>query len=115
MLLGAFGAHALESSLSLQSLVVYHTAVQYHFYHSLALLGVSITMTLHPTSKLLKVSGNAFILGVILFSGSLYLYAFSGIGWLGAVAPLGGLSFVVGWLALVLAARGDGGTGNDSR
>jgi len=101
---GAFGAHALRTRLDESALAVYQTAVQYHFYHSLALLGVGLFCLWQPQSRLLVSSGWAFALGILVFSGSLYLLSLTGIRWLGAITPIGGLAFMVGWFLLFLAA-----------
>lgn len=98
--LGAFGAHALKGKLSPDLMVVYQTAVQYQFYHTLALLAVAVLLLKFPQQLALTVSGSCFAVGLLLFSGSLYALAFSGIRWLGAITPLGGLAFMLGWLAM---------------
>ena len=95
--LGAFGAHALKGRLDAYALGVFETAVQYHFYHSLALLAVGIIALNQPQAALLRSSGWLFLTGIVIFSGSLYLLSISGIRWLGAVTPLGGLAFIAGW------------------
>jgi uncharacterized membrane protein YgdD (TMEM256/DUF423 family) len=100
---GAFGAHALRGRLDDYAMGVFETAVQYHFYHSLALLAVGVIALGQPQTVLLKSSGWLFLLGLILFSGSLYLLSLSGIKWLGAVTPLGGLAFIAGWGCLAAA------------
>ncbi|MFT7287058.1 MAG: uncharacterized membrane protein YgdD (TMEM256/DUF423 family), partial [Halieaceae bacterium] len=87
---GAFGAHALRSRLDDYALGIYQTAVQYQFIHSLALLAVALLMLQFPGSSLLKSSAVLFVLGILVFSGSLYLLSFTGVGWLGAITPLGG-------------------------
>ncbi len=102
--LGAFGAHAFKTRLDEYALSVYQTAVQYHFYHSLALLGVGLLCLWHPQSALLRGSGIAFTLGILVFCGSLYVLSFSGLRWLGAITPLGGLAFMLGWACLALAS-----------
>jgi uncharacterized membrane protein YgdD (TMEM256/DUF423 family) len=102
--LGAFGAHALRERLDEHALSIYQTAVQYHFYHSLALLGVGLLCLWQPQSRLLWGSGSAFAFGILIFSGSLYLLSITGIHWLGAITPVGGLGFMIGWLLLFLAA-----------
>jgi uncharacterized membrane protein YgdD (TMEM256/DUF423 family) len=105
---GAFGAHGLQHSLSSRNLDVWHTAVQYHFYHVFALLILS-TFTRFNT-KLISASYYLFTLGIVLFSGSLYLLSCRGLlGWdwlsvMGPITPLGGLLFILGWLMLALAA-----------
>ena len=101
--LGAFGAHALKNRLDEYSLSVYQTAVEYQFYHTLALLAVGLLCLWHPQSALLRSSGIAFILGICVFSGSLYVLSVTGIRGLGAITPLGGLAFLVGWACLALA------------
>ena len=98
--LGAFGAHALRGKLDDYARGVFETAVQYHFYHSLALLAVGILCLSQPQTALLKSSGWLFLLGILIFSGSLYVLSISGIKWLGAVTPLGGLAFIAGWACL---------------
>ncbi|MCB1678574.1 MAG: DUF423 domain-containing protein [Halioglobus sp.] len=101
---GAFGAHALKNRLDDDALGVYATAVQYHFYHSLALLAVGVIAMGQPQTVLLKSSGWLFFIGILVFSGSLYLLSFTGMRWLGAVTPLGGLAFVGGWACLAATA-----------
>ena len=101
---GAFGAHALKNRLDEYALGVFETAVQYHFYHSLALLAVGLVAMYQPQSALLKSSGWLFVFGLMIFSGSLYVLALSGVKWLGAVTPLGGLAFIAGWACLAFAA-----------
>ena len=98
--LGAFGAHGLKSRLPADMLAVYQTGVQYHMYHTLALFGLGL-LTLHfPSHTLLRFSGYLFLAGIVLFSGSLYVLALSGIRWLGAITPLGGVAFLTGWALL---------------
>jgi len=101
---GAFGAHALKARLTPDLLVVWQTAVQYHFWHALA-LGLIGVLTLHrPDSRALRVAGWLKVVGLLLFSGSLYALALTGLRGLGAVTPLGGLAFIAGWLVLAWAA-----------
>ncbi len=85
VILGAFGAHALRGRLSPEMLAVFQTGVQYHVYHALALILV-------------------FVAGIVLFSGSLYLLATTGVTVLGAITPIGGLAFLIGWACLAFAA-----------
>lgn len=103
VLLGAFGAHALRGRLSSAMLAVYHTGNQYHFYHALGLLAVGLVAAYHPTSPLVKWAGGLMIGGIILFSGSLYVLAITGATRLGAITPIGGLAFIIGWLLLAIA------------
>ena len=101
--LGAFGAHALKARLSGELMAVYQTAVQYHFYHCLALLAVGLLMLQAPQAGSLKWSGFGFLAGSLIFSGSLYLLAITGTRWLGAITPVGGLLLLFGWAALAVA------------
>lgn len=103
--LGAFGAHGLAESLDARSLATYGTAVEYHFWHTLA-IGLVAALVLPDSSwrSALGVAGVAFTTGIVLFSGSLYLLALGFPSVLGAIAPVGGLAFVVGWLAVGASA-----------
>ena len=103
VLLGAFGAHGLKKTLSLEMLQVYQTGVQYHFYHALGLLVLGVLAVHLGESVLLKWSGWAMFAGVVLFSGSLYVLSVSGIRVLGAITPFGGLLFVAAWILLAMA------------
>ena len=100
---GAFGAHALKGKLDDQALKVFETAVQYHFYHTFALLVVGVIALNQPQSVLLKSSGWLFVVGILVFSGSLYLLSLTGVRWLGAITPLGGLALIAGWGCLAAA------------
>jgi len=100
--LGAFASHALKSQLSAAYLAVFQTGVQYQMLHALALLGVAL-LSLHRPGRLLTVAGALFVVGILLFSGSLYLLTLSGVGRLGMITPIGGVSFLAGWLCLGLA------------
>lgn len=97
---GAFGAHALRDRLDDYSRGVFETAVQYHFYHALALLAVGIIALNQPHTVMLKSAGWLFLIGTVVFSGSLYVLALTGIKWLGAITPFGGLAFIAGWACL---------------
>jgi len=101
---GAFGAHALRTRLDEHALGVFQTAVQYHFYHSLVLLAVGVIALSQPQTALLRSSGYLFMVGIVVFSGSLYLLSMSGLRWLGAITPLGGLAFIAGWGCLAAAS-----------
>ena len=101
--LGAFAAHALRARLSAEYLAVFQTGVHYQMIHALALLGVALLCRQIP-GRLLAAAGGLFTLGILLFSGSLYLLTLSGIGALGIVTPFGGTAFLGGWLCLILAA-----------
>lgn len=101
--LGAFGAHALRARLSPDMLRVWETAVNYQFWHTLALLGVGL-LVLRTQSAWLTAAGSLFALGLLLFSGSLYALALSGIRPLGAITPIGGVLLLGGWLCLLAAS-----------
>jgi uncharacterized membrane protein YgdD (TMEM256/DUF423 family) len=102
---GAFGAHALRDALPAASLAIWQTAVQYQFVHALALLVIGLWMRSARRPGALKVAGTCFTLGTLLFSGSLYLLALTGVGVLGMVTPIGGVLFLIGWLAVLMADR----------
>jgi uncharacterized membrane protein YgdD (TMEM256/DUF423 family) len=101
--LGAFGAHSLRDKLPADLLNTYQTGVQYHFYHALGLFAVAFVASQLPSSALVKWSGWLMLIGIILFSGSLYGLTLSGIRWLGVVTPLGGVAFITAWLLLAWA------------
>ena len=101
--LGAFAAHALKGRLDAQLLVTFETGARYQMYHALALLAAGLLAERLP-SRLVAASGVLFLAGTVLFSGSLYALALSGIRGLGAVTPFGGVAFLAGWLCLGLAA-----------
>lgn len=101
---GAFGAHALSARLSQEMQSVWHTAVEYQFYHALALLALGILLRMSPSSAWLSAAALCFCAGVLVFSGSLYGLALSGIRWLGAITPVGGLLLIAGWLCLLVAS-----------
>lgn len=104
VMLGAFGAHALRARLSADQYAVYQTAVQYHFWHALALLGVGVLMLQWPQAATLRWSGFAMTLGLVLFCGSLYALALTGVRALGMVTPIGGAAWIVAWGLLAWAA-----------
>ena len=101
---GAFGAHALRARLTADMLDVFQTGAQYQMYHALALLAVGILLGRFSVdgSAWLVWSGWLFIAGTVLFSGSLYALSLTGVTWLGAITPLGGLGFLAGWLLLAI-------------
>ncbi len=104
VMLGAFGAHALKAMLDASQLQIWKTASTYHFYHALGLIGLGIWAERRPAQRLAGWSGWLLTLGVVVFSGSLYLLAVSGLRWLGMITPIGGILFLVGWLCWILAA-----------
>lgn len=101
--LGAFAAHGLKKSLSAEYLAIFHTGVTYQLVHALALFGVAL-LAAHIPGRLVLWAGVSFSIGILLFSGSLYLLTTIGIGKLGIITPFGGLAFLIGWLCLGLAA-----------
>lgn len=102
--LGAFGAHGLDGRLSADLLNTYEIGVRYHVYHALALLGVVAVLIRWPEATAAVWAGWLFVVGIVIFSGSLYILALTGIRWLGAITPIGGVAFVVGWLCLAWTA-----------
>lgn len=102
--LGAFGAHILRGSLSADLLATFETGVRYQVYHGLALFAVVLALGRWPGSNLSVAAGWLFVAGILIFSGSLYVLALSGVRWLGAITPLGGVAFLSGWICLILAA-----------
>ena len=98
---GAFGAHALKAQLPPDRLQVYETAVRYHFFHALGLLGIGLTMRLIEASPV-RWSAMLVLIGIVLFSGSLYALTFGAPRALGAVTPLGGLALIAGWICFAV-------------
>ena len=102
--LGAFGAHALRARLAPDMAAVWQTAVQYHAWHALAVLAVGMLLLQWPGQRAVEIAGWLFVAGIVLFSGSLYALALTGIRGLGAVTPFGGVAFLAGWATLAWAA-----------
>ncbi|MFC4600490.1 DUF423 domain-containing protein [Cohnella hongkongensis] len=103
--LGAFGAHMLEDRLTADALDVYDTAVQYQMFHSVGILLVALLIDRLPSPRLAIWAGRLLVVGIVIFSGSLYALALSGVKMLGAITPIGGVAFIAGWICLALAAR----------
>ena len=103
VLLGAFGAHALKNSLSVEMLAIYQTGVQYHLIHALGIVLIAILAATQPTWRRLHLAGWLMVAGVLIFSGSLYLLTATSIRVLGAITPIGGLCFIAAWGLLALA------------
>jgi uncharacterized membrane protein YgdD (TMEM256/DUF423 family) len=101
--LGAFAAHGLKNRLSAEYLAIFHTGVMYQLVHTLALLAVALLAVQIP-GRLMTWAGISFVIGILLFSGSLYLLTLTGVTQLGIITPFGGLAFLMGWLMLGLAA-----------
>jgi uncharacterized membrane protein YgdD (TMEM256/DUF423 family) len=101
VIFGAFGAHALEELLTeYNRIATFETAVKYHFYHALAILFVGVLMATWQENKFLKYSAHFFLSGIVVFSGSLYVLSLTNLTWLGAITPIGGLAFILGWVLL---------------
>jgi len=100
--LGAFGAHGLKSKLTAEMLDIFETGVRYHFYHALGLLLIGTIANWLPDSSILSWSGWLMVGGIFIFSGSLYILSISGIRWLGAITPIGGLCFIASWVLLAI-------------
>ena len=101
---GAFGGHALKSRLAPDLMAIYQTGVQYHVWHARGLLGVGIALTLRPESGALAAAAWMLVAGLVLFCGSLYALALTGVRGFGAVTPIGGVAFLAAWAALAWAA-----------
>ena len=100
VIFGAFGAHGLKSKVSPEDLIIFETGVRYQMYHALGLvllglLGMSISFSISQLPALF------FVIGIIIFSGTLYLIPLTGIRWLGAITPIGGIAFIAGWFMLI--------------
>jgi uncharacterized membrane protein YgdD (TMEM256/DUF423 family) len=102
--LGAFAAHGLKNRLSPEMLEVFDTGVRYHMYHTFAILIVAAAIGHIGNARLLAMAGWFFFAGILLFSGSLYALALTGVGIFGAVTPIGGVLFLIGWACLALFA-----------
>jgi len=103
VMLGAFAAHSLKTSLDSYRLSVFETGARYQMYHALALILSGLMAGFNSLDqKWFRYAGCAFLLGILLFSGSLYCLALSGIKWFGAITPIGGVAFIIGWLLLLV-------------
>jgi len=106
VLLGAFAAHGLKARITPDLLAVFEVGVRYQFYHGLALVACSFGPSALVQSNWMRMANWAWFAGVIIFSGSLYLLAVTGIRWLGAITPIGGVAFLIGWASALMAGRG---------
>jgi len=104
VMLGAFGAHGLKAKVTAEQLAWWHTGVDYHFYHALGLLVIGALMATQPQLALPKGSAWALQIGIVIFSGSLYAMTLGAPRWFGAITPIGGTAFIIGWLWLAYAA-----------
>lgn len=100
---GAFGAHTLKERLTPEMLAVFETGARYQMYHALALVAVAVASVYLP-GRLVKAAGWLFVLGTVIFSGTLYALSMTGLRWLGAITPVGGVCFLAGWLCLAVGA-----------
>ena len=100
---GAFAAHTLKSKLSPDMFQVFEVAVRYQMYHALGLIAVAWAAS-QWSSQLIAASGWLFVAGIVIFSGSLYILSLTGVRWLGAITPIGGVAFIIGWGCLLWAA-----------
>ena len=101
---GAFGAHGLKSIVEAEMLSTWEKAVRYQMFHALAFFALSWAVNQWPSqTKILNLGGWFFLAGEVLFSGSLYLLVLSGVKWLGAITPFGGVAFVAGWVCMAVA------------
>jgi len=101
--MGAFGAHALKDRLLPEKMATFRTGVQYHLVHALGMIAIGILAGQYPEEGLIPASGWLLLAGILLFSGSLYVLSVRKIRWLGPVTPLGGLSFIIGWVLLAVS------------
>jgi uncharacterized membrane protein YgdD (TMEM256/DUF423 family) len=101
---GAFGAHGLRGVLDERMMAIYQTAVHYHFLHALGLGLIAVLAKWHPDARLLGWAGGMMAAGIVLFSGSLYVLSVTGVGWLGAITPIGGTAWLAAWLLLGIFA-----------
>ena len=111
VVLGAFGAHALENAIEPEQLETFEIGVRYQFYHALALIGVGL-LSYWRKAKLLPWAGWLFVIGILLFSGSIYLLALRellqiDIGWVGPITPIGGTLFIIGWALFLISTYQD--------
>jgi uncharacterized membrane protein YgdD (TMEM256/DUF423 family) len=106
--LGAFAAHGLRSYLSAEMLAVFETGVRYQMYHSFGLLAAAFALGRPEYFNLRRctMAGWCFVCGIVVFPGSLYFLSLTGLRWAGSITPLGGISFIAGWVLLALGARG---------
>jgi len=106
VIFGAFGAHALKSRLTPEALEIYKTAVFYQFVHAIGIFVVAFAVAgMSGSSRALTLAGACFTTGTLIFSGSLYILALTGVRWLGAITPVGGLAFILGWAFLLFIKK----------
>ncbi|TVP43641.1 MAG: DUF423 domain-containing protein [Mongoliibacter sp.] len=104
--IGAFGAHGLQAILENNNTAdTFETAVKYHFYHTLAMLVCAFILELYPSNRKLTSAFWLFVAGIFIFSGSLYILSLTGVSWLGAITPIGGVAFIAGWIMMMISAK----------
>lgn len=101
--IGAFGAHGLKAMVTPDLLANFETGARYHMYHALAIVAVALVIARYPAATLAPTAGWLFLAGIVIFSGSLYLMALTGMRWLGAITPIGGVALIGGWACLALS------------
>ena len=102
VIIGAFGAHGLKDRLTAENMAVFQTGVQYHFYHAVGLILLGLIALQIPISPYLRWSAWLMLMGIVLFSGSLYALSITNIRWLGMITPFGGMAFILAWLMLAI-------------
>jgi uncharacterized membrane protein YgdD (TMEM256/DUF423 family) len=102
VLIGAFGAHGLKTRLSIENMAIFQTGVQYHFYHAVGLILVGLIAMQLTSSPYFRWSAWLMVMGIVLFSGSLYALSITNIRWLGAITPIGGTAFILAWIMLAI-------------
>ena len=103
VILGAFGAHGLKARITVENMAIFQTGVQYHFYHAIGLIFVGLIAWHIPDSPPLRWSAWLMLMGIVLFSGSLYALSITNIRWLGMITPFGGTAFILAWLLLTVS------------
>ena len=104
VILGAFGAHRLKDILDEYGKSIYNKAVLYHMFHTMGILVLGLIEKIQPEIQL-NLAGWAFLLGIVLFSGSLYILAVTGFKWMGIITPIGGVFFIIGWVILIMKVK----------
>jgi len=102
VIIGAFGAHGLKARLTVENMAIFQTGVQYHFYHAVGLILVGLIAWHIPDSPYLRWSAWLMLMGIVLFSGSLYALSITNDRWLGMITPFGGTAFILAWLLLII-------------
>jgi len=104
VMLGAFGSHGLKDKISPEDLTIFQTGVQYQLYHALGLILIGI-LGFHYSSDVIQLPAVLLLIGILFFSGSLYILSVTGLRWMGAITPIGGIAFIAGWVMLIIKIR----------